>query len=257
MTPAEKQEFYRLARRLSDEGAFLSPEGKRYVLMVKRNKWKKPVMNTGRHYVEKFISSDLIVMDKEFRERLRISPTGRAFYRRHLNGVDPFRGQHQVQERGDDGITRNLTETPLSWLQARNRAGGISFTQPEFMAGERLRADYEAGQMPGKMSIDLTRLVVRGGRRIRHEQHEPPAYALDARKRLRDALEAVGPDLDTVLVKICCELNGLNTIEKEMGWPRRSGKLALKLALSRLAVHYGLQSRMAASASARIRETME
>jgi hypothetical protein len=39
---------------------------------------------------------------------------------------------------------------------------------------------------------------------------------------------------------VCCLLRGLEYAEKAQGWPRRSGKVILRLALTGLTRHYGL-----------------
>jgi hypothetical protein len=54
------------------------------------------------------------------------------------------------------------------------------------------------------------------------------------------ALAAVGPELGGILIDVCCHLQGLSDTEQGHGWPRRSGKVILQMALTRLARHYGL-----------------
>ncbi|HEX6866325.1 MAG TPA: DUF6456 domain-containing protein, partial [Caulobacteraceae bacterium] len=48
------------------------------------------------------------------------------------------------------------------------------------------------------------------------------------------------PGLRDMLEQVCLTDSALEAAERSLGLPRRSGKAVLKLALQRLAVHYGL-----------------
>jgi hypothetical protein len=60
-----------------------------------------------------------------------------------------------------------------------------------------------------------------------------------ARTRLNKALAAAGPALADLLFDVCCHLSPLEQVEDARGWARRSGRVVLKIALDRLAAHYG------------------
>ena len=66
--------------------------------------------------------------------------------------------------------------------------------------------------------------------------------ALASRQRVLQALDAVGPELASILIDVCCHLLGLTEAEKNHGWPQRSGKVILQIALTRLARYYGISN---------------
>jgi hypothetical protein len=53
-------------------------------------------------------------------------------------------------------------------------------------------------------------------------------------------MKAVGPGLNDLLYDVCCNLIGLEDAESGFGWPQRTGKVVLGIALDRLATHYGM-----------------
>ena len=58
--------------------------------------------------------------------------------------------------------------------------------------------------------------------------------------QLATAIDAVGPELSPILVEVCCNGRGLESIEAAAGWPSRTARIVLGLALTKLARHYGL-----------------
>ncbi|MBJ3774492.1 DUF6456 domain-containing protein [Acuticoccus mangrovi] len=172
---------------------------------------------------------------------------GRGMLRRALSaGEDAYGAQHRataVRSVEHEGARRdvavNLGESPLAWLATRRDGNGRPMITPaEAEAGRRLAEDHARGHHQPRVTQSWDASGVRG--EPRRDGLSAGEAAEDARRRLETALKAVGPDLDRVLLAVCCEEVGLGDVEKRMGWPQRSGKVVLRLALARLAAHYGL-----------------
>lgn len=182
----------------------------------------------------------------------RLSEAGRAWLSRRQATDDPFLSQHAVMVRQrvevagkPHMVTVNAAESPLAWLHRRKGPDGAALiSDVQFAAGERLRSDFtRARLMPG-----VTSNWSPAPHHVKRRSGEAGGAAalldsaIAARERVNKALSAVGPELADILVDVCCFLKGLSEIEKENGWPLRSGKLILQLALTHLARHYGLSS---------------
>ncbi len=61
-----------------------------------------------------------------------------------------------------------------------------------------------------------------------------------ARQRLNRTIAAIGPEFASLLLDVCGFLKGLEEAERDRGWPARTAKIVLKLALAALARSYGL-----------------
>ena len=139
----------------------------------------------------------------------------------------------------------NLRENPLMWLARRKDAQGRPYLEAHHVAaGERLRQDYETARMQPKLTASWNAALVASDRaRLKSGPRDPYPFTevvLMARERLQRALEAIGPELADVVVAVCCLGHGIEAAEKALAWPRRSARLVLRIALERLAAHYGI-----------------
>ncbi len=177
------------------------------------------------------------------------APSGRAALARQRapSQETRFLAQHVALEtRTIEGVRAlvDAEESPLAWLARRKLVG-----EAEFEAGERLRRDLDMGAMLPRVTANWSANVASGARSARGG--DITDMALAARQRANSALTAAGPDFSGLLVDVCGFLKGLETIEGERGWPRRSGKVVLSLALGALARHYGICAQIKGPARAK------
>jgi uncharacterized protein DUF6456 len=134
-------------------------------------------------------------------------------------------------------------ETPLQWLRRRkDKSGRPLLTEVQFEAGEKLAEDYWHAQLMPRVTANWS--APAPGARTRRSAPGTGVEMRDAvvaaRQRVDRALMAVGPEMAGLLVDVCCHETGLETAERSAGWPCRSGKVVLDIALTTLARHYGL-----------------
>lgn len=144
-------------------------------------------------------------------------------------------GTDQPAGRRRRSVTVNLAESPLSWLRSR---GLVNARQ--FEAGERLRADYETASLAPRVTMRWEASPAGGARRDGGAPLDPTMAQIAGKQRFDAAVGAIGPGLSDILWRVICAGEGLPAAERGLGWPTRSGKLVLILALDRLAAHYGL-----------------
>lgn len=155
----------------------------------------------------------------------------------------------------DDGIVRvmvNDSESPLAWLARRKGRDGRTMIGPaQFLAGEKLRADFTRANLTPRVTSNWDSPTARsaggGG------AGEMTDLIVASRQKVRQAVTACGPEFSGLLMDVCCFLRGLEDIERERGWPQRSAKIVLQLGLDRLARHYGLAKDGKDDTSLRIR----
>ena len=247
LTPGDVQTLRRIGKRLLKPETYLRPNaaGDGFRLFRRDRPTVEP--DVACDTVGRWLASD--IMEKTD-NGLVLNVTGRAWVRRHLErGVeagDGFQAQRQLRKiyRTDEGIgvQRNVGQTALEWARLRPNGSRFGISDAEFVAGMQLQTDVFKAQGPAGTDY------VNGGGYSETDHHY-----IDARRRVRAALEYFGPGLSGFVLDMCCELRGLEGYENVFALPRRSGRLVLKLGLSRLAVFYDLQTSSEAVASFRMR----
>lgn len=172
-------------------------------------------------------------------EGWRLSAKGRDAVRRLTSAGEDREAVVPVSS----GPGQNLDESPLAWLhRRRGKDGAALISETQFMAGERLRADFTFAHMAPRVTANWDAAMgASGGRRNGPGGGaEMSDHVLAARERVASALKAVGPELAGILVDVCCFLKGIEDAERSVGWPQRCGKVVLQLALASLARHYGI-----------------
>lgn len=183
----------------------------------------------------------------------RLTAHGRSILRRHLSTPAQSRAA-RTPAASPPAPQLNQAESPLAWLrQRKDRDGAPLISDQQFRAGERLREDFERAHLNPRVTINWDGIPSSSGPRAAPGIGiEIQDAVLAARKRVHHALQSVGPELSGILLDVCCHLKGLEGVEKTAGWPQRSARIVLLLALTRLARHYGFEQ-PASPPAARIR----
>lgn len=134
-------------------------------------------------------------------------------------------------------VTVNLGESPIAWLHSRGHLSDRLFD-----AGEALRNDYERAQLSPNLTMRWDPVRIKTGNRGGSDTGlSPSEKQVAAKTRFDGAIAQAGKGLDDVLWRVVCAGEGLPQAEKALGWPARSGKLVLQLALERVADFYRIR----------------
>lgn len=249
--PDLSREARRLLAALAQEGAAPARSDLRdgfLVVAAPRNGVTAIVANAPAAAGDELLGAGLARWSAHAPPRLGLTGEGASLARRLAApaGVAALRAQHgefviRAMEAGGRPVPVDEAESPLGWLARRRGRDGAPFLQPaQIEAGERLRRDVEIAQIRQRVTSDWSG-AARSGRRGPQDLNVSD-LAIAARQRLDRAAGAVGADLNNLLIDICGLQKGLELVERERGWPPRSAKVVLKIALDRLAAHYGLAS---------------
>lgn len=201
--------------------------------------------------VERLLADGVLAGD---RRACRANPQTAGWLKRTLLEGDGFAAQHRVTVTGGDGTEVNLAESPLARLAAGigGEAGYLERHQIE--AGERVRKLVERAQLQPRTTMSYSAAHTAGG--SQRGAGDISDLAADARRALDDLYRVLPRDCAGVVLDVCGLLKGLQEVERDRGWPRRSAKLVLRIGLEHLAQHYGLGPVARGRARAQVRQWM-
>ncbi|MEO1328068.1 MAG: DUF6456 domain-containing protein [Pseudomonadota bacterium] len=250
---AQSKEERRMLQILLPVGAFaFCAPGDRIALFGPQNQFRAPLARPTAEQLSEWRRRDWLERAQDQgspggrTERWRLNELGRAAVARGRD-ADQARARRTVRAAldgtspasGGPPPRLSLDESPLAALARRKDANGAPWlTATEVEAGERLRADFEAAGIAPSVAQNWDRFLTVVDETGARAGRGPAGGA--AADRVRSALAALGPGLSDAAFRTCCFLEGVERLERRMGWSARSGKVVLKIALARLAAHYGL-----------------
>ncbi len=237
----------RALARLNGPEAVLAPEkdGAGFGVFSKGDRRRRPLAKLSAQEVKTLLSAGVLAALDE-KNAFVLTEAGRARARREAAAPpESYLAQHRpietrnaideagalIQVRGHDA------HAGLKRLSALRGADGRPWLAAEEQAAaQRLRADWEAGQIGLVRGADWSAPPRSQNTRGPGSAAENAmAAGCDARARVERSLGALAPALRRVVERVCLQEEGLEALERSEGWPARSGKIALKLGLAQLA----------------------
>ena len=181
----------------------------------------------------------------------------RNWVKRQMSEQGAYLAQHSDMRVLPSGQHLNINEGPLLQLShARNN-------KPAFLAPHHLLAAGKIQQLMARcqmvqrttLSYDPTR-TGKADKSL-NSAHELGDNALDARRKLNACLETLPADCAGVVMDVCGYQKGLQLIETERNWPRRSAKLILRIGLEQVCLHFGIDFSAQGKEGVRTRKWMQ
>lgn len=151
---------------------------------------------------------------------------------------------------GDDAV--------LARLAANREADGQAFLAPHHLAAaERLERLILRSQVAQRVTMSYDPTRVGGSRGVSNGVETASDSAAAARQMLNRLAAMLPADCWGVLFDVCGFGKGLQVIELERRWPRRSAKLVLRIGLDQLAAAFGLSPAAAGNDRGQSRNWLE
>jgi hypothetical protein len=144
-----------------------------------------------------------------------------------------------------------MDDDVLMRLAAGRGASEPAFLAPHHMAAaERFERLIRRAQLAPRVTMSYDPANAGGRGRSANGVETASDGAADARLHLSRMAASLPPDCWGVLFDVCGLGKGLQLIETERRWPRRSAKLVLRIGLEQVAAHFGLSAHAKGAAQA-------
>jgi hypothetical protein len=229
------------------KGAILAPirNGAEYGVVPRADRRRRPIARLSREAV-RGLAADGAIAAAPDGDGYVLTPAGASRLTREMAAPgEAFAAQHrQISDRNvmtADGEVQCIRGADphhgLKRLAALRDPGGQPwFSTAELAAANQLRADWLSGEIGMVRGSDwMAAPQSRASRGPGNATESAMIRCCEARSRAADALATLAPPLRRAVELVCLEEAGFEALERTLGWPARSGKLALKLALAQLA----------------------
>ena len=204
--------------------------------------------------VNELASNGIVAFNKN---KCEATSLARNWLKRKMLADQSFADQHRQISVQTNGVRKNLAHGTLGTLTIGKNGAPPFMLQHHVEAARRVEKLVELAQMRQRttMSYDPTRVGdTSGSSCVGPELGE---RAIDARNALNLCLGKLPSDCADVVLDVCGLQKGLQLVEQERRWPRRSAKMILRVGLEQVAAHFGLIASVTGSQSNKPRQWMQ
>ncbi len=200
------------------------------------------LVNLGKEEISQLASLGIIEFTPN---KISINSLSKKWLLRKManNGAskeEQFSEQHRNIKFNNDGVKINLNESPISRLTIV-RAGKKPYLEPHHVeAARRFSNLMERSHLRSRITMSYNDAQLASTKSSSNVKLDISDMAIDARKTMESLLADIPKDWASIIIDVCGFEKGLQTVESERGWPRRSAKLVLRIGLEQLAFNLGL-----------------
>ncbi len=196
------------------------------------------LVNLALDEVKKLASEGIIDFQKG---NISINPLSKGWLKRKMaSKQEQYCDQHRNVKINRKGVKLNINESPISRLTLTSAKKDPYLKAHHIEAAKRFSQLFERANLRSKITMSYNDGQLVSSKNSYNVKTDISDLAIDARKKVGQLLTNLPNDCASIIIDVCGYEKGLQTIESERGWPRRSAKLVLRIGLEQLAQNFGL-----------------